>query len=93
MTNNSSAQHFAEQDQAAAVLQDAAEPLTITTTARTLAPETPAYITVTEAAGALATRPWPVAELIEAGELRAVRYGSLLLVSRYDVEQLGGVIA
>ena len=58
-----------------------------------IAADAPTYITVKEAADALASRPWPVAELIEDGELRAVRFGALTLVSRYDVEQLGGVLA
>jgi excisionase family DNA binding protein len=65
-----------------------------TTTGRQqIAPDAPTYITITQAADALASRPWSVAELIEAGELRAVRFGARTLVSAYDVEQLGGVIA
>jgi excisionase family DNA binding protein len=59
----------------------------------TVAPEAPAYMTINEAADALAMKPWPVVELIERGELRCVRFGQLALVSAYDVEQLGGVIA
>lgn len=58
-----------------------------------LAPEAPAYITINDAAGVLACKPWPVRQLVEDGELRAVRFGALVLVSAYDVEQLGGVIA
>lgn len=57
------------------------------------APDAPEYITIKQAADALASRTWPVADLIEEGELRAVRFGALTLVSAYDVEQLGGVIA
>lgn len=57
------------------------------------APDAPEYITIKQAADALASRPWPVAQLVEEGELRAVHFGALTLVSRYDVEQLGGVIA
>lgn len=62
-------------------------------TPQLVAPEAPVYITAAQAAEALATRPWSVAELIESGGLRAVRYGALVLVSTYDVEQLGGEVA
>jgi hypothetical protein len=58
-----------------------------------IAPDAPTYITIAQAADALASRPWPVAELVGAGELRAVHFGALTLVSQYDVEQLGGVFA
>ena len=66
---------------------------TTETMERRIAPDAPEYVTIKQAADALASRPWPVAELVEAGELRAVHFGALTLVSRYDVEQLGGVIA
>lgn len=65
---------------------------TVQTTDRQIAPDAPEYVTLKQAADALALRPWPVVELVEAGELRPVRFGALLLVSAYDVEQLGGVI-
>ena len=57
------------------------------------APDAPEYVTVKQAADALAKRPWSVVELIEDGDLRAARFGALTLVSRYDVEQLGGELA
>ena len=60
------------------------------TEAHVIAPDAPEYVSIKEAADALASRPWPVAALIGDGELRAVRFGTLVLVSRYDVEQLGG---
>lgn len=62
-------------------------------TPRLVAPDAPVYITAAQAADALATRPWSVVELIESGDLRAVRYGALVLVSAYDIEQLGGEVA
>lgn len=65
---------------------------TDTMTGRQIAPDAPEYVTIKRAADALASSPWPVAELIEAGELRAVGFGPLTLVSAHDVEQLGGVI-
>jgi excisionase family DNA binding protein len=66
---------------------------TTMTTTLISAPDAPAYITISDAADALALKPWPVVELIEQGELRCVRFGKLALVSSYDVEQLGGVVA
>ncbi len=62
----------------------------MTITERLIAPDADEYITIKEAADALAMKPWPVVLLTQAGELRAVRYDALVLVSRYDVEQLGG---
>lgn len=64
-----------------------------TTTHMITAPDAPTYITIKQAADALASRPWLVVELIEEGVLRAARFGNLTLVSQYGVEQLGGVIA
>ena len=66
--------------------------MTTMTTPRRIAPAAPTYITIAQAADALASRPWPVAQLVEDGELRAVHFGKLTLVSQYDVEQLGGVL-
>lgn len=67
--------------------------MTATASASGIAPDdAPTYITIKDAADALASRSWPVVELIKAGELRAVRFGPLTLVSAYDVEQLGGVL-
>ncbi len=58
-----------------------------------LAPEADVYITIKEAADALGERAWAIVKLLGAGKpgnVRAVRFGALLLVSWYDVEQLGG---
>ena len=52
----------------------------------------PEYVTVHIARQALKLTPWQVVELVERGEIQAIRHGALLLCRRYDVEQLGGVL-
>lgn len=54
--------------------------------------EAPEYVSIKEASEAMGRSMWDVLRLAEYGELQTVRYGRLLLVRAYDVEQLGGVL-
>jgi excisionase family DNA binding protein len=63
-----------------------------TTTTPLIAPDAPEYVTIKEAADALGLKPWPVAQLVESGDLPAVRFGKALLVPRENIERLGGVL-
>ncbi len=62
----------------------------MTITEPLITPAAGGYVTIHVAADALAMKPWPVPQLGKAGELRAVRYGLLTLVSQDDVGQIGG---
>lgn len=54
--------------------------------------DVPKYVSILEAAEAMGRSMWDVFRLVEAGEIQSVKYGRLLLVRAYDVEQLGGVL-
>ncbi len=54
--------------------------------------ELPEFITIARAAEALDTTPWKVVELVERGEIQAIRHDRRVLCRVYDVEQLGGVL-